>query len=217
MTIKATGPTKNLSSSKYNFGDFESGRISSLDKGVSFKYGYFEARISFDSYARGVWPAFWTLGDDIKSVNWPACGEIDIMENGANWGPQSDINEFPQSRGTANTNTGSLHFPARHGGNPLHPDNGTYVPVSNQNIRTWHTYGFKYDENHMQWFLDGQPMGDKLATPQTYKERAQFFILNLAVGGWIGGVDGPFDLGAYNDPNGQRMFVDYVRVWQKRQ
>jgi len=28
-----------------------------------------------------MWPAFWKLGDNVSSVTWPACGEIDIMEN----------------------------------------------------------------------------------------------------------------------------------------
>lgn len=145
-------------------------------------------------------------------MNWLTCGEIDIMENAANWGPQSDINTAPQSKGTANTNSASLHYPGRFGGNANKPPGGHFVQVSNNNIRTWHTYGIKYDQFHMQWYLDGQPMGGRMETPQTYKDRAQFFILNQAVGGILGGNQ--FDLGAYNGPNGQRMLVDYVRVWQ---
>jgi beta-glucanase (GH16 family) len=32
-----------------------------------------------------MWPALWTLGTNIDSVGWPACGEIDVIENnGAN-------------------------------------------------------------------------------------------------------------------------------------
>jgi beta-glucanase (GH16 family) len=42
-------------------------------------YGKFEARIKLP-IGQGMWPAFWMLGDDITSVGWPACGEIDIME-----------------------------------------------------------------------------------------------------------------------------------------
>ena len=43
-------------------------------------YGRFEARIKIP-YGQGIWPAFWMLGNDIKKVGWPTCGEIDIVEN----------------------------------------------------------------------------------------------------------------------------------------
>src|SRR3989441_7416959 len=43
-------------------------------------YGRFEARIKIPA-GQGMWPAFWMLGNDITSVGWPKCGEIDIMEN----------------------------------------------------------------------------------------------------------------------------------------
>merc|ERR1712178_388533 len=154
------------------------------------------------------------LGDDIDTVKWPTCGEIDIMENAANWGPQTDINIAPQSKGTANTNSASLHYLGRSGGNADKPPNGHFVQVSNNNIRTWHTYGLKWDESYMQWYLDGEPMGGRMRTPKPYTERPFFFTINQAVGGILGGSQ--FDLGAYNGPNGQRMFVDYVRVWQMK-
>src|SRR5215470_16522949 len=43
-------------------------------------YGRFEARIKIPK-GQGIWPAFWLLGDDINRVDWPGCGEIDVMEN----------------------------------------------------------------------------------------------------------------------------------------
>ena len=30
---------------------------------------------------KGIWPAFWMLGANNDEVRWPACGEIDMMEN----------------------------------------------------------------------------------------------------------------------------------------
>src|SRR5262249_34953865 len=43
-------------------------------------YGRFEARIKIPR-GQGIWPAFWMMGDDVARVDWPDCGEIDIMEN----------------------------------------------------------------------------------------------------------------------------------------
>ena len=45
-----------------------------------FLYGKIEARIKIP-VGQGLWPAFWMLGANIDQVDWPACGEIDIMEH----------------------------------------------------------------------------------------------------------------------------------------
>jgi hypothetical protein len=48
------------------------------------KYGRIEWRAKLPA-GTGMWPALWTLGTNIDSVGWPACGEIDVIENnGAN-------------------------------------------------------------------------------------------------------------------------------------
>ncbi len=60
-------------------GKFTSARLKTLGK-FDFKYGRAEARIRIP-YGQGIWPAFWMLGADIASKEWPGCGEIDIMEN----------------------------------------------------------------------------------------------------------------------------------------
>src|SRR5947207_1952728 len=46
----------------------------------AWKYGRIEARMQIPR-GQGLWPAFWMLGDDIATVGWPGCGEVDIMEN----------------------------------------------------------------------------------------------------------------------------------------
>ena len=58
---------------------YTSGRIRTQGL-FSQAYGRFEARIKIPR-GQGLWPAFWMLGDTIATVDWPACGEIDIMEN----------------------------------------------------------------------------------------------------------------------------------------
>ena len=59
--------------------NYTSARMKTAGK-FSQAYGRFEARIKIPS-GQGMWPAFWMLGDDIDKAGWPACGEIDIMEN----------------------------------------------------------------------------------------------------------------------------------------
>jgi beta-glucanase (GH16 family) len=46
---------------------------------ASFSHCRIEARIQVP-HGSGVWPAFWTLGVNRREVNWPTCGEIDILE-----------------------------------------------------------------------------------------------------------------------------------------
>src|ERR1700729_3595192 len=43
------------------------------------KYGRFEARMKLPT-GKGIWPAFWLLGEDDETNHWPKCGEIDILE-----------------------------------------------------------------------------------------------------------------------------------------
>ena len=59
--------------------DYTSARLKTA-KHFSQAYGRFEARIKIPT-GKGVWPAFWMLGDNIDAAGWPTCGEIDIMEN----------------------------------------------------------------------------------------------------------------------------------------
>jgi beta-glucanase (GH16 family) len=56
---------------------FTSARIQTKGK-FAQAYGKFEARIKIP-YGQGIWPAFWMMGD--AAAEWPANGEIDIMEN----------------------------------------------------------------------------------------------------------------------------------------
>ena len=70
---------------------FYSGRINSKGK-KSFQYGKVEASIKLPKTADGLWPAFWMMGDNDKE--WPACGEIDIMEMGEKEGIETNKHNF---------------------------------------------------------------------------------------------------------------------------
>lgn len=60
---------------------FTSARLNTKDK-VEVKYAKIEALIKVPKVDVGLWPAFWTMGANFNGDNWPACGEIDIMEVG---------------------------------------------------------------------------------------------------------------------------------------
>jgi len=63
--------------------DFEGSSYTSASintKGLyEFTNGRIEVRAKLPE-GRGTWPAIWTLGTNIDKVDWPQCGEIDIME-----------------------------------------------------------------------------------------------------------------------------------------
>lgn len=155
----------------------------------SWKYGKIEARIAMPSF-QGVWPAFWMLGDNISSVGWPACGEIDVMEH---------VNTGGEVRGTIHwANNANVH--AEYGG-------GTST-----NITAYHTYTVEWDATYIRWFVDGNKYHEvniQNGVNGTSELHNNFFILlNLAIGGnWPGfAID--------NNAFPANMMVDYVRVYQ---
>lgn len=165
-----------------------------LTKGKwSWTYGRIEGRIKIPR-GQGLWPAFWTLGTNIGSVNWPTCGEIDIMEN---IGKET------------NTVHGTAHGPGYSGGNGI---GGPYTLSSGAFADDFHVYAIEWETNRIQWFVDGQPYftitASRLQPGSNWVFNApQFVLLNVAVGGnWPGSPDGTTTFP-------QRMYVDYVRVY----
>ena len=173
--------------------DFTSGRINTAGR-FTQQYGRFEARVKMPS-GKGIWPAFWTLGDDIGSVNWPTCGEIDIMEA---------VNDVT-------VNHGSAHGPGYSGGNPL---TGTIRAPSGSFADDFHLYAIEWEPNEIRWFVDGtmyerHTSADVPAGTRWVYDHPIFMILNIAVGGnFPGNPDG-----STRFP--QSMLVDYVRVYTR--
>jgi len=161
-------------------------------------YGRFEARIKIPA-GQGMWPAFWMLGNDINTVNWPKCGEIDIMEN---------IGKEP---GTVH---GSLHGPSS-----VAQTSDFTAPFSlpaGQNFADdFHLYAVEWEPGTIRFFVDANlyatftskqwPAGGTWTFDHPF-----FIILNLAVGGdWPGSPD-------KSTVFPQTMLVDYVRVYTKQ-
>ena len=62
----------------YNGSNYTSARMVTKGK-KTFTYGRIDIRAKLPK-GKGIWPALWMLGNNIDQVNWPVCGEIDIME-----------------------------------------------------------------------------------------------------------------------------------------
>ena len=114
----------------YNGYNYTSARLKTESK-FYFKYGHVEARLAIPS-GQGIWPAFWTLGQDIGSVGWPSCGEIDIMEA---------INAENKVYGTTHWNAGG------------HVNYGNSSGVFD--ITQYHVYTLDWDEQYIRMYVDG--------------------------------------------------------------
>lgn len=161
----------------------------------SQQYGRFEARIK-TPHGPGLWPAFWMLGDNIETVGWPQCGEIDIMEKR---GQEPHIIH------------GSLHGPGYSGGNPV---TGSYALKNDRFDNDFNVFRIDWDENRIDFFVNDflYKRVEKNDTPGEWVFDQPFFmLLNVAVGGSFVGFPAP------QTPFPQQMIVDYVRVYREVQ
>ena len=174
-------------------GSYTSARIQTGST-FSFKYGRLEARAKVPKGA-GVWPGFWALGSNIGTAGWPACGEIDVMEN---------VGQTPDSI------SGSLHATGYSGGSALTAQ--SVLSGGQAYADAYHVFAVDWYPDRIIWSVDGVvyevqteagiPAGASWPFVQNF-----FIILDFAVGGnWPG------------PPNASTVFpqdyrVDYVRVY----
>lgn len=162
----------------------------------SFQYGRIEASIRMPE-GQGLWPAFWMLGNSINTVEWPACGEMDIMES---------VGSKPS------TNYGSIHGTGFTGtiiGTAYNLPNGIKFGDA------FHTFGILWSPRLIKYYVDSPANVYATYTPSSLPTGAVwpfdtgrfFVILNVAVGGsWPGRPDS-------STVFPQEMLVDYVRVY----
>ncbi len=181
-----------------------SARLTTRGK-VSFLYGRIEIRAKVPSMD-GTWAAGWTLGDDYRDeVSWPYCGEIDIME--------AVGHEIDDESGDG-INHGSCHTRAFYfkQGNHI----SETIPVKSMQ-EDFHVYACEWDADQVRLYLDGVHYYtyDQKATPEAWPfDRAQNLILNLAMGGGMGGEIDPAASAEGAPP--QRVIVDYIRVLDRK-
>jgi beta-glucanase (GH16 family) len=195
-----THPAKAMQGGPPSKDQWTSARLLTHNK-FTFTYGRAEARIKLP-FGAGIWPAFWALGDNISSVGWPASGELDMMENVPQLGPD--------------TIRSSLHGPGYNGGNSLHGD--YKFPAGGRVDTDFHLYGVIWTPDLVQYYVDDDTHPFVSFTPAdmpanadsvwAFGEHPFFLLLNLAIGGdWPAPPDA-------STPSPANMYVDYVRVYQ---
>lgn len=168
-----------------------------------FLYGRFEVRARIP-VGKGAWPAIWTLGN---AMEWPSCGEIDIMEfyrksdvphilANACWGTEQRWNAKWQSKAVPFS-----HFLEKN------PDWAS----------EFHIWRMDWDETSIKLYLDNELLNE-IFLKDTYNGslgnnknpfmQPHYILLNLAVGGINGGATVP-------EAFPMRYEIDYVRVYQK--
>ncbi len=155
-------------------------------------YGRVAARIQVPR-GRGLWPAFWMLGANIRTAGYPACGEVDIMEL---------VGSEP---GTVSS---SVHGPGYTMAGLTKPYT---LPDGRRFTDGFHEFAVDWSPGELVFSVDGQAYhrivrGDLPAGTEWVFDRPFYLLLNLAVGGtWPGEPDA-------STPFPATMLVDWVRV-----
>jgi len=158
------------------------------DTKFSWTYGKIEARMKLPK-GKGIWPAFWLLGQNANQVSWPYCGEIDIMEH---------------------INTDNAIFGSMHWYNNAHQ--AWTGAKSIDDVSQYHIYSIEWDKNAINWLIDGTQywtgnIANNINNTGAF-HKPFYMIINLAIGGsWPG------------NPDASTLFpdtlsIDYVKVYQ---
>ena len=179
--------------------EYTSAAIESLGK-ASWKYGRIEVRAKLPK-GKGIWPAIWMMGDNIKTEGWARCGEIDIMEY---------VGHTPR------TSHSTVHM-QRKGGksweNVSYGKNIRFDKPGEAPEERFYTYALEWTKDNMLFFVDDALVLEFKRSEQEPKteiwpfDQPCFMILNTAIGGAWGGE-------IADDACPTEFQIDYVRVYQ---
>jgi beta-glucanase (GH16 family) len=176
--------------------NYTSARLNSI---FAFTYGRIDIRAKLPAQA-GTWPAFWTLGANIDevgnyhgdtygSVGWPACGEIDVMEQ-TGWAKDEVI--------------GHLHWGDTQTG--AYQNQGGVRSITNASS-TFNLYSLVWTEDLIQILFNDAVVYETANTNRMPYDDLQYVLFNIAMGGNLGGaIPGDFSQAV--------MEVDYIRIYQ---
>lgn len=177
--------------------EWTSARLTTRGK-TSFLYGKIEFRGKAPA-KDGTWAAGWLLGDAYRDeLSWPYCGEIDVLEC---VGSEID-DETGNGINHASCHTRTYYF----------KENTSITAVTNVEdmTNTFHTYTIEWMPDGIKAFLDGKEYYTYDKTKDSLEwpfDKPQNIILNLAMGGGMGGAIDP-------SIDGQQFILDYVRVYE---
>mgnify|MGYP001181408642 FL=1 len=169
----------------YNGNNYTSARIISNTK-KDFTYGRVDIKAKMPGKI-GTWPALWLLGSNFRTVTWPACGEMDILE-------AAQSNNFRVQS--------TVHHPDNYGSGDSHITQ-EYTDITEK----FHVYSLVWTKHALTFYVDDKPhhiVGNSCALPFNWDH---FIILNIAMGGHMGGE---IDQNFISDI----MEIDYVRIYQ---
>ena len=175
--------------------DFTSARLKTEGR-FSFRYGRVEARIQLPA-GKGIWPAFWMLGDRDGERKWPDTGEIDIMEN---------LGQDPA------TVHGSVHGPG--GARTWSLSAAFHLGPGQSFSRSFHVFALEWEPDALRFYVDDalyqtRTRADLPADGRWVFDHPFHLLLDLAVGGdWPGAPDAETRFP-------QQMKVAYVRVYSR--
>jgi beta-glucanase (GH16 family) len=172
--------------------EYTSARLVTKGK-KEFTYGKIEIRAKLPP-GRGLWPAIWMLGADAGKVGWPLCGEIDIMEH---VGFEKD------------SVFGTIHTKAYNHIIGTQKSKKAYI---DNPYGQFHLFSIEWTPEKIDFFLDNKLYNHFENEHKTIAEwpfdSPFFLIINMAVGGGLGGK-----MGVDNSVFPAILEVDYVRVY----
>jgi beta-glucanase (GH16 family) len=160
---------------------------------ASWLYGRIDVRAKLPQ-GQGVWPAIWMLGDNVNTVGWPRCGEIDIMEF---------VGHDPNH----------VHATVHYSLDGKHKSSGSRLRTPAP-YNDFHIYAMEWNNDRMDFFFDDQKYHtfDLKAADEKGENsfrKPQFLMINLALGGsWGGKIDDAI--------MPQKFLIDYVRVYKEK-
>ncbi len=178
--------------------DFTSGAISTGYSKFRVTEGYIEASIDQPSQP-GSWTAFWMLD--------------------SGWPPEIDIMEFPIRDTSGGSNDLYRYKNNYHWGSGGNPQSiGTPDIWAGSNLASgYHRYGLRWTANKLEFYLDGNKVREFANSGAISDMASGYLILNYAVGNannWGGELPNAVNPDTWTN-TGNKMKVDWVRVWEK--